>query len=300
MRIGIKSYYSNKEIKKITFFNGLLYLIRKGKIKIIINDILISIFRLQIPLGIFDEDKNTLIIYFGINSNSQKKIKFKRDNNHHIIEKIPITNSALKYLENEKLGIIFFHSIGINTMEPIKNYPYGYSYIEGIEIFSPKRIYNEVVSKYPTAKKMCIYDYGRLYWINIDRRKYELLKNRVIEVTVCHGDLTYWNTIFSNNKIYLIDIERFKFERLKYFDVFYYILSYFVFVKKHTGIELFNRIQGYLKLLGINQSYSYFLCLDVYNGILEEAKDGYIYTERNFFLKTITSLIQNFENKINK
>ena len=204
----------------------------------------------------------------------------------------PLSLSSLK-IESEAIKV--FNELGIKTMHKIPNKAdFCYSAVNGVNKYMPNLIYTNCVLKYPNLAKITI---GNYFLDNefFQKNKYDL--NYEIELTISHGDLTVWNTFYDNKNFILIDLECFKELKIKYFDIFYYIISYEFYVNKNNYKVIYEKFNIFIQNHKIEKIYLILFFYDLLQIKKNDLNDGFFKDIKSRFINEITQLIDIYEIK---
>ena len=193
----------------------------------------------------------------------------------------------------ESKAIKVFNDLGIKTMHklPLKGY-FCYSAVNGVNKYFPNLIYTDCVLKYPNLTKTTIGNYF-LYNEFFQKNKFDL--NYEIELTISHGDFTVWNSFYDNKNFIFIDLECFKECKIKYFDIFYYIISYEFFVNKNNYKVIFKKFNIFIHDNKIEKIYLILFFYDLLKIKKNDLNDNFFKDIKSSFINEIIQLIYVYE-----
>lgn len=290
-RLGHVRHYSNRDLKEVRFYDGRIRELLSSKLLYsFIRSCLISIVRGRLPFKIFFIEDNCLRIYCGVKSKSQKYVYEYIVSGEKIYRKYPKVVSARNMLETEAAAILFFNSIGVPTMERHVEFgKYAYKGVNGIQKFDLNLVLTKYTVLITSTEHRAILPVAITEYLAEVKRSFNVVKE--YWMTASHGDLTSWNTFIVNDELVLIDLERFKRSRIKYYDIFYYLLSELILRRKENTNSIMKNLAILRNQLKIDFEHQLIILLWIRYEKIQESKDGFKYRERTRYLSVLEELI---------
>ena len=289
----IKFYWQNKDLKEELYVDGIIRHIKNRNSWYLLRNILISMYRLKTFLVFKRINRDILSVRYGLKSSTQKMIVNGNKDGVEYYNKLPMGSAAKNSLLNESEAIEVFKNMGVKTMEKFDDVgDFCYLAVKGVSKYAPDKIFSQCVSKYPTLEKIRVSDY---LFYNESSNSEKLKVDGEIELTVSHGDLTVWNTFYDNGSFTVIDLEFFSKRKVRYYDIFYYILSYEFYVNRSNSRIIYENLITFARNHNIDRIYIILFLHDLIGVKRSDAKDGHFLEIKFRLIEILDQLIDIYE-----